>query len=243
MVQIFVKMNESKVIPMEVSLEDDKVEDVMRQIQKDEDAYVTLHGRVLKRSDKLKSCGVTDGCTIQVTNRLRGGGKHKVKKSKESAKTERMEHRVDQKDGEVEGVVMDLTQSRRERLEQRWAEDVKGDKTPVMRECDKDAYVQMIEQEEAYRKIVDEMWGGNDFEVEWLVQEYMRMNRETLGWTQEQAEMMGCAIRWAVEARKKGRGPEKRATTARRTFGGDAIRRGDNRQRKRESRPRGSGRT
>ena len=159
MVQIFVKMNESKVIPMEVSLEDDKVEDVMRQIQKDEDAYVTLHGRVLKGSDKLKSCGVTDGCTIQVTNRLRGGGKHKVKKSKESAKTERMEHRVDQ--------------------------EVKGDKTPVMRECDKDAYVQMIEQEEAYRKIVDEMWGGNDFEVEWLVQEYMRMNRETLGWTQE----------------------------------------------------------
>ena len=222
MVQIFVKMNESKVIPMEVSLEDDKVEDVMRQIQKDEDAYVTLHGRVLKRSDKLKSCGVTDGCTIQVTNRLRGGGRHKVKKSKESAKTERMEHRVDRKDDEVEGVVMDLTQSRGERLEQRWAEDVKGDKTPVMRECDKDAYVQLIEQEEAYRKIVDEMWRGNDFEVEWLVQEYMRMNRETLGWTQETAEMMGCGIRWAVEAREKRKGRRKRAATARRTFGGDA---------------------
>ena len=40
-------------------------------------------------------------------------------------------------------------------------------------------------------------------EVEWMVQQYMRINRETLGWTQEQAEMMGCAIRWAVEARKK----------------------------------------
>ena len=208
-VQIFVKVDESKVIPMEVSLEDDKVEDVMRQFQKDEDAYVTLHGKVLMRSDKLKSCGETDGCTIQVTNRLRGGGRHKVKKRKESAKTERMEHRVDQKNDEVEGVVMDLTQPMEERLEQRWAEDVKGDKTPVMRECDKDAYVQMIEQEEVYRKIVDEMLGGNDFEVEWMVQEYMRMNRETLGWTQEQAEMMGCGIRWAVEARKKGRGAEK----------------------------------
>ena len=158
-VQIFVKVDESKVIPMEVSLEDDKVEDVMRQFQKDEDPYVTLHGRVLKRSDKLKSCGATDGCTIQVTNRLRGGGRHKVKKRKESAETERMEHRVDQKDDEVEGVVMDLTQPVEERLEQRWSEDVKGDKTPVMRECDKDAYVQMIEQEEVYRKIVDEMLG------------------------------------------------------------------------------------
>ena len=84
---------------------------------------------------------------------------------------------------------MGSVQPTKESLEQRWAEDVKGDKTPVMRECDKDAYVQMIEQEEEYRKIDDEMWGGNDFEVEWLVQEYMRMNRETLGWTQEQADM------------------------------------------------------
>ena len=38
----------------------------MRQIQKDEDVYVTMHGRVLRRNEKLKSCGVTDGCTIQV---------------------------------------------------------------------------------------------------------------------------------------------------------------------------------
>ena len=64
---------------MEVNLTDDRVEDVMRRIQNDEDAYVTLHGRVLKRGEKLKSCEVTDGCTIQVTSRLRGGGKHKDK--------------------------------------------------------------------------------------------------------------------------------------------------------------------
>ena len=37
MAQIFVKVNGSKGIPMEVSLTDDKVEDVMRRIQKDED--------------------------------------------------------------------------------------------------------------------------------------------------------------------------------------------------------------
>ena len=35
MIQIFVKVDGSKVTPMEVSLTDDKVEDVMRQIQKD----------------------------------------------------------------------------------------------------------------------------------------------------------------------------------------------------------------
>ena len=82
MVQIFVRVNGSKVTPMEVNLTDDRVEDVMRRIQNDEDTCVTLHGRVLKRGEKLKSCEVTDGCTIQVTSRLRGGGKHKDKKSK-----------------------------------------------------------------------------------------------------------------------------------------------------------------
>ena len=127
---------------------------------------------MLKRSEKLKSCGVADGCTIHATSRMRGGGRDKVKKWKESAKTERMEHRVDQKDDEVDGVVTDSAQLMEERLEQRWAEDVKGDKTPMMRECDKDAYIQMIEQEEVYRKIVEEvMSGGNDFELEWMVQE------------------------------------------------------------------------
>ena len=40
----------------------------MRQVQYDEDAYVTMQGKVLKTSEKLKSCGVTDGCTIQVTS-------------------------------------------------------------------------------------------------------------------------------------------------------------------------------
>ena len=83
MVQIFVRVNGSKATPMEVNLTNDKVEDVMRRIQNDEDAYVTMQGKVLRTADrKLKSCGVTDGCTIQVTSRMRRGGRHKVKKRK-----------------------------------------------------------------------------------------------------------------------------------------------------------------
>ena len=85
-VQIFVKVDGSKVSPMEVSLTDDRVEDVMRRIQNDEDAYVTMHGRVLKKGERLRSCGVTDGCTVQVTSRLRGGGKHKDKKGQKERK-------------------------------------------------------------------------------------------------------------------------------------------------------------
>ena len=86
MAQIFVKVNGSKVTPMEVNLTDDKVEDVMRQIQKDEDVYVTMNGKVLRRDEKLKSCGVSDGCTIQVTSRMRGGGRHKDKKGQKERK-------------------------------------------------------------------------------------------------------------------------------------------------------------
>ena len=74
MVQIFVRVNGSKATPMDVNLTDDKVDDVIRRVQNDEDVYVTMHGRVLKRGEKLKSCEVADGCKIQVTSRLRGGG-------------------------------------------------------------------------------------------------------------------------------------------------------------------------
>ena len=118
-IQIFVKVDGSKVTPMEVSLTDDKVEDVIRRIPNGEDVYVTMHGRTLKRSEKLNSCGVSDGCTIQVMSRMRGGGKQKDKKSKaekkqaESGKT----------------------------LEQKFVEDVRSDKSPVIRECDKDVTV------------------------------------------------------------------------------------------------------
>ena len=85
-VQIFVRVNGSKATLMDVNLADDKVEDVVRRIQNDEDAYVTMQGKVLKRHEKLKSCGVTDGCMIQVTSSLRGGGKHKDKKGQKERK-------------------------------------------------------------------------------------------------------------------------------------------------------------
>ena len=100
MVQIFVKVNGSKATPMEVNLTDDKVEDVMRRIQKDEDANVTMQGKVLRTSEKLKSCGVTDGCTIHVTSRMRGGGKHKEEKREERRKRGESEEKARRERGE-----------------------------------------------------------------------------------------------------------------------------------------------
>ena len=46
-VQIYVKVNGGKLVPMELDLRDDKVEDVVRQIPSSEDMYVTMQGRVL----------------------------------------------------------------------------------------------------------------------------------------------------------------------------------------------------
>ena len=89
MIQIFVKVNGSKTTPIGVNLTDDKVEDMLKRIQKDEGVYVTMHGRVQKRSERLKNCEVTDGCTIQVTDRRRGGGKHRTRRAKRRRNTSR----------------------------------------------------------------------------------------------------------------------------------------------------------
>ena len=129
MIQIFVKVDGSKVTPMEVSLTDGKVEDVMRQIQKDEDVFVTMHGKALRRNEKLKSCGVTDGCTIQVTSRMRGGGRHKDKRSK--ADTKRGMDESGQKDQQVESLI---------------------DKCQGATQAQKDAMIQPFEENDAYRE-------------------------------------------------------------------------------------------
>ena len=162
MIQIFVKVNGSKGIPMEVSLIDDKVDDVIRRIPNGEDMYVTMHGRVLKRSEKLKSCEVTDGCTIQVTSRVRGGGRPKDKKSK------------------VEKKQAASTRT----PEQKFAEEVKSVKGPATQEYDRDTAVRMIveneenrkvlvwmmEENEDNRKMIESMSEGSDVDMEQTLQ-------------------------------------------------------------------------
>ena len=172
MVQIFVKVDEAKVTPIEVSLTDGKVEDVMRQVQKDEDVYVTMHGRVLGRNEMLKSCGVTDGCTIQVTSRMRGGGKHKDKKGQKERKRGTKPKGPEQKSEEEEN---------------------------------RKVMVRMLEENEDNRKMIESISEGSDFEVEQALQNYRTAGREVLGWDQGQADLMERGLRWAAEARRKGR--------------------------------------
>ena len=169
MVQIFVKVDEAKVTPMDVCLTDGKIEDVIRQVQKGEDVYVTMQGKVLRRNEKLKSCGVTDGCTIQVTSRMRGGGRHKDKKSK-----------VEKKQGMKQ-------------------EPLKNE-GPAILESEKEAVIRMLEETEEYRKIVDDVSGGSDVDMEWKMRYWASKLRERPG-----ADILECGLRWAVEASRKGR--------------------------------------
>ena len=73
--------------------------------------YVTSGGRVLRRGDKLRSCGVYDGSTVQVVSRIRGGGRHKDKKSRQR----RIETgtRVDEADNSRRSKLFSETRARR----------------------------------------------------------------------------------------------------------------------------------
>ena len=86
MVQIIVKADEMKMVAMEVSPED-KVQKILNTVSgSDWDVYVICEGRILRKSDKMKNCGVRDVSTVQVMSRMRGGGKHQDKKGKEEKK-------------------------------------------------------------------------------------------------------------------------------------------------------------
>ena len=188
MVQIFVKVNGSKAIPMEVNLTDNKVEDVMRRIQKDEDAYVTMHGRVLKRTERLKSCEVTDGCTVQVTDRLRGGGSHKNKRSKTETKGNMDES--GKKDQQVRPL---------------------SDKCQEMTQAQKNVLIQTIEGNEGYRRLIMKISEAENWEHE--IQNFGKQLLEKSGVEEERAKVMEWGMRWAVEARRRRRDEEQGQST------------------------------
>ena len=98
-VQIFVKVDGMKTVLREVSPED-KVQKILNIVSgSDQDVYATCEGRMLRKDDELRSCGVSDGCTIQVMSKMRGGGKHKGKTSKAEKKRDRTQRRRNGREG------------------------------------------------------------------------------------------------------------------------------------------------
>ena len=124
---------------------------------------MTSGGRILRRSEKLESCEVRDGSTIQVMSRMRGGGKHKDEKSKVEREASRK--RTDEEE---------------------------GDRGPAILENEKEAIIRMWEENEVSRKLMDVIPEGSEVEMEQALQSYRTAGREVLGWDQVQAGMMEC---------------------------------------------------
>ena len=185
MVQIFVKVDGMKTVAMEVSPED-KVQKILNTVSKsDRDVYVTSDGRILKGSDKLKSCEVRDGSTVEVTSRMRVGGRHKDKKSKSEKKQTTNPERPEQKrDGES-----------------------RSDERPEM--ITMEEALRRLEENEGYQQIIECASEGSEGEVEQKVQNYLAHIQKVSWMNKEQFEHLESGIWQAVEARRKGRDEEQ----------------------------------
>ena len=149
-VQMLVKVDGGKTSAMEMEMSD-KVDDIVKKIPvSDQDVYLTSGGRILRTSDKLESCEVRDGSTIQVMKRMRGGGKHKDKKSK-----------VDKKQA---ASAMTLVH--------KFTDEEEGDRGPAILESEKEAVIWMWEENEVSRKLIDVIPDGSDVEMEQALQSY-----------------------------------------------------------------------
>ena len=193
MVQIFVKMDGSKTFPLKVS-PSDKVDEVVRRIRNNAksskiDVYMTCEGRVLRWSDELRSSGVGDGCTVQIMNMMRGGGKHRNKKNraekKPTASPENSEPKTIQKAEPVKG-----------------QQEPKIDKSLFSREKAEDEVIRHFEITEEPGKIIANLADGNNSDMEQWIQIYT----ESTGLDDEHEKTQANGIRRAVEARRKDSG-------------------------------------
>ena len=165
MVQIFVKVDES-----------DGGKYDGRQSRRRDETDPDRRGRV---------CGVTDGCTIQVTSRMREGERHKDKKSKSEKKQT----------------------TNPDRPEQKCDEESKSDEGPEMMHMEE--ALRRLEENEGYQKITEFVSEGSEEAVQQKVQDYVA-GIQKLSWVKkEQLEYLGGGVRRAVEARINGNGDEQ----------------------------------
>ena len=149
---------------------------------------MTSGGRVLRRSDELRSCGVVDGSTVQVVSRMRGGGRHKDKRSNAERKQA----------------------ANPERTEQKCDEEPNSDEGPAT--TDMDEALRRTEETQGYQKIIECVSEGSEGEVQQKVQSYLA-GIQKLSWVnKEQFEHLEGEVRRAVEAKRRGRGTNRKQT-------------------------------
>ena len=191
MVQSFVKVDGSDAITMELELTD-KVSDIVMRISSSvcrskRDIHVTFEGRVLHEGCVLRNCGVGDGGTIQVTSRMRGGGKHNDKKNEAERKRDDTGQKTSIPD----------------------TEEPKSVKSPLNRESVEDAVIKHFQETEGNRKIIAELSEGSNVQMEQWIPSYRMLS----GLVDERMKIIADGIRPLVEARSRGRGSGIERTT------------------------------
>ena len=219
MVQIFVKVDGMKAVAMEVSPED-KVQKILKTVSgSDQDVYVTSGGRILRRDEKLKGCEVTDGCTVEVTSRMRGGGKHKDKKGKE----EKKKHVAQLDDGmcamaceqmrQVLENLKTLADNSTGEDKRRVAENVEELRKAIIglrKQARGDELQRVAELEESLKKLEEEM-------LLWSFEEQEQRRQEEQTWQGEQEEQEHAAMR---KGKGKGNGGKGEHANRKGRFGG-----------------------
>ena len=82
-----------------------------------------------------------------------------------------------------------------------------SDKCQEMTKDQKDALIQTIERNEGYRKLITTISEAENWEHE--IQCFRKQLQEQSGIEEERAKVMEWGMRWAVEARRRGRGAEQ----------------------------------
>ena len=177
-VQIFVKVDGMNTVRRKVSPEDTVLKILKTVSGNDQDVYLTCEGRMLRTEDQLKCCGIGDKSTIQVLSRMRGGGKHKDKKSKVEKK-----------------------QVARQ-------EPLKSEGPAIL-------------ETEDHRKLVEDVSGGSDIEVERKMQHWAAALQAGAGLDNGQMRVMECGLRWAVkQGEKEGEKSKNNGGRTRKSNGG-----------------------
>ena len=144
------------------------------------------------------SCGVGDGCTVQITNTMRGEGKQRNKKNKAekkpaaSPKSQEPVRGQQEHDEPVQG-----------------QQESKNHKSLLSRESAEDEVIQHFDETEGTRKIIVNLAEGSNSDLEQWIQVYT----ELTGLDDEQKKTEANGIRRAVKARRKDPGRENNRRT------------------------------
>ena len=141
--------------------------------------YVTHEGRVIRRSDELRSSRVRDGSTDQVLSRMFGGGRDKDKKSK----AEKKEAPNSRKPESLQG-----------QLELKGAAELMSDEGPAIQESDRVTVLRRIVENEGHWSSLTACRKGCDVEVEQTMQRYLATAR---GFRRRDKDKWRC---WKVES-------------------------------------------